>query len=140
MKKLAIEGHIIRGNEVIKLLEMLGGKNIKNLCGSSPIYYYIESGEIHCNAFLSDDYKVYTLEEFEKKFPYKVGDKVWLHYENSNVMITEIITRMRWCNKWNYILYDVYTCDNLRESAFTPYKEETIAIDDFKANTKVMVN
>ena len=37
MANLAIKGHITRGNEVIALLEMLGGNNIDKLIG---IYYH----------------------------------------------------------------------------------------------------
>ena len=74
--------------------------------------------------FGDEDLLTLTLEKFLEKFPYKVGDKVWLHYENSTIRIKETITCMRWCDKWNCVLYDVATCCNLRDSAFTPYKEQ----------------
>ncbi len=70
--------------------------------------------------------KIYTLEDFLNEFPYKVGDEVWLHFENLTTIIPETITCMRWCNKYNCVLYDVLTCCNLRECAFTPYKEKTM--------------
>ena len=38
-KKLAIEHHLIRPNEVIELLEMMGGKNKDNADGCSFLYY-----------------------------------------------------------------------------------------------------
>lgn len=79
MATLAIKGHPTRGSEVIALLEMLGGKNTKYCCGgfSHRIYFIdkdnniIDSDRIH-----HLDYVQLTLEEFEEKFPYKVGDKV----------------------------------------------------------------
>ena len=74
--KIAIQGHLTRGKEVIKILESLGGKNTSGLCGCSKALYHIYKGEIcneHYNPTIS---KIYTLEEFEKEFPFKVGDKV----------------------------------------------------------------
>jgi hypothetical protein len=86
--KLAIKGHSTRGKEVIELLEMMGGINpfINN-------GYVIGNKESHCyyiseNATLKyiswdyigpeeiNEYRIFTIEEFEQKFPYKVGDKV----------------------------------------------------------------
>lgn len=129
MAQLAIEGHEQRGSEVIALLEMLGGVNVHNLYGDENYAYYtIDSNkEIKGGIYIfsDEDLITLTLEKFLEKFPYKVGDKVWLHYENSTIRVEETITCMRWCDKWNYVLYDVSTCCKLRESAFTPYKEET---------------
>ena len=128
---LAIQGHSTRGREVIALLEMLGGRNYHNLCGDNSYTYYIIDSDKKiikgCICVFSDEELLsFTLEQFEEKFPYKVGDKVWLHFENLTAKVTETITCMHWCNKCNCVLYDVSTCCNLREYAFTPYKEETM--------------
>ena len=77
---IAIKGHLKRGREVIQLLESLGGINKWNHIGECVNYaYYID----HCDNIYSfgiSGYhgyrKIYTLEEFEKEFPFKVGDKV----------------------------------------------------------------
>ena len=86
--KLAIKGHPTRGKEVIELLEMMGGVNPFSNNG-----YVIGNKESHCyyiseNATLKYiswdyigpeeiyEYMIFTIEEFEQKFPYKVGDKV----------------------------------------------------------------
>ena len=78
-KKLAIKGHKTRGKKVIRLLEMLGGKNIHNYVGTSNECYTIDNNTI-CTIYTSvakiDNCVIFTLEEFEEKFPYKVGDKV----------------------------------------------------------------
>lgn len=79
VKQLAIKGHPTRGNEVIKLLEMMGGHNGSNLLGNKSDYAYFitDSGDIGCSGYtnhISIDY--FTLEEFCEKFPFKVGDKV----------------------------------------------------------------
>lgn len=137
MKKLAIEGHETRNEEVIKLLEMLGGKNPKrfwgNTCGNSPIYYYIKSGEILCSTSLEDNYKVYTLEEFFQKFPFKVGDKVRIPEYESQVKIVA----MKYFNiestvDVEHVSYAVY-CDDEEEW----YTEEDLLayndIEDYKS-------
>lgn len=79
MTQLAIKGHPTRGKEVIQLLEMLGGVNCYNLYGNTNFSYYtIENNEIKGGIYIFGDepYKFFTLEEFEEKYPYKVGDKV----------------------------------------------------------------
>ena len=44
MANLAIRGHATRGNEVIEILEMLGGNNSHfNLKGTDDEYYFINS-------------------------------------------------------------------------------------------------
>ena len=77
--KIAIQGHPIRGKEIIQILESLGGKSRGDLTGRRCCqYYFINSNgdiDLHYRSNLST-YKLYTLEEFEKEFPFKVGDKV----------------------------------------------------------------
>ena len=82
MAQLAIKGHKSRGNEVIEILEMLGGKNLYNYCADcDSLCFYIgkETNIIYyddANTWCEDEEIVLTLEEFLEKFPYKVGDKV----------------------------------------------------------------
>lgn len=74
---LAIKGHKTRGDEVIKLLEMLGGKNNRCLNGTATrLYYFIENNEIWGCEETPCNYIIFTLEEFLEKYPYKIGDKV----------------------------------------------------------------
>ena len=77
--KIAIQGHPTRGKEVIQILKSLGGKNIEKLEGTYNTFYYIddknEIGDDHKKNF-PPTYKLYTLEEFEKEFPFKIGDRV----------------------------------------------------------------
>lgn len=80
MTKLAIKGHPTRGKEVIEILEMFGGKNT-NYCNGQFInsiyfinkYGYIESTS---NNIQKLNYNIYSLEEFQEKYPYKVGDLI----------------------------------------------------------------
>jgi hypothetical protein len=81
-KILAIRGDKERGNEVIALLEMLGGKNhVYDGTDEYHIYFIDNEGMIStllyndcCHTHLT--YQTFTLDEFHKKYPYKVGDIV----------------------------------------------------------------
>ena len=78
--KIAIKGHESRGKEVIQILESLGGKNKEGLNGSKESWYFINSDGYIRNDYKSllqyKGFKTYTLEEFEKEFPFKIGDRV----------------------------------------------------------------
>lgn len=79
MVHLAIQGHATRGNEVIELLIMMGGNNCHSYTGTSEDYYIIDNGRIckvpHCVCVINQ-WTMYSLDDFLKKYPYKVGDKV----------------------------------------------------------------
>jgi hypothetical protein len=77
--KIAIQGHPTRGKEVIKILKSLGGKNREGLEGYCKTFYYIDDKNVICDDHeenFPSNYKLYTLEEFEKEFPFKIGDEV----------------------------------------------------------------
>ena len=111
MAELAIRGHSERGEEVINLLEMLGANRLGYKDTFVGFYYYIECGAI-CS---SDEYPTYatifTLEEFEEKFPYKVGDTV--AYYVGIILEKEIhtITGMQWDSDKCRILYYLDNCN-----------------------------
>ena len=82
-KKLAIKGHLTRGNEVIELLEMMGGVAATTKGFRESYCYYIS--EDTATNYISwdyigpeeiDKYQIFTLEEFLDKYPFKVNDKV----------------------------------------------------------------
>ena len=110
-KRLAIKGHPTRGKEVIKLLEMMGGKNPDNVYSGKDNYHFYfidETGYITTKLYpdcswIKSTYQIYTLNEFYEKYPFKVGDKVFL-YDN----ITEgYVTGMKWDEET--VKYCVYT-------------------------------
>lgn len=131
MAKLVIKGHASRGEEVIKILEMLGGENKEGHNGNNPnVAYYIShnNNTILCDCISNiypNIYKCidYTLEEFLEKFPYKIGDKVkcWINGYCSINNIKDI----QWDSIANEIKYKIqdywYSTMNLQ-----PYKEETM--------------
>lgn len=140
MTQLAIRGHATRGEEVIEILEMLGGKNSYEYSGNCiEIHYYI-ANEIYSTRISpinKNIFMCFTLEKFLEKFPYKVGDRVRIPEYESEVCIN----KMLW--NGNEVLYEVvvddeverYSAEELNEFN-EPNKEETVTIDDFKANTK----
>ncbi len=76
---IAIQGHSKRGKEVIQILESLGGINRMNHKGRYDTYFYYISGDdntIAWTAVRPEHLGVFTLEEFEKEFPYKIGETV----------------------------------------------------------------
>ena len=131
MLKLAIKGHPTRGKEVIQLLEMLGGKNSRECFGNykEGIYYLHDEGEFYiicCSEIdLSTEYEysVFTLEEFEEKFPYKVGDKVMFDCWEC------VVTGMEWSEVWEkaiYIIKGIYVNRCVYTKDLRPYKEQKI--------------
>lgn len=106
-KNLAIKGHPTRGKEVMELLEMMGGKNSNGfICSSSNRFYYILNGYFCLDYIDSEEineYIIFTLEEFLDKYPFKVGDKVFL-YDNITL---GCVTGMKWDEET--VKYCVYT-------------------------------
>ena len=78
--KIAIQGHPTRGKEVIQILESLGGNNGYDQSGSNEKFvYFINSVGLINSVVLRtclNERRIYTLEEFEKEFPFKIGDEV----------------------------------------------------------------
>lgn len=117
-KKLAIQGHPTRGKEVIKLLEMMGGTNPFSdgmVIGNkvTNCYYISEDTTTKYISwdYISPDeineYEILTLEEFFKKYPFKVGDRVLIPEYESEVRICE----MQWDGF--EIQYKVYRNDEV---------------------------
>ena len=132
-KKLAIRGHLTRGKEVIELLQMMGGKNCHNLNGlfSENAYYVI--GGPHNDEILGGEYMFgnediywFTLEEFLKKYPHKVGDKVVDGYGD-----TLIIKSMSWSTDCETMVYD------FEDSVIVLAAEDMKLVNDNKLSSTV---
>ena len=96
--KIAIQGHPTRGKEVIQILESLGGKNIDKLEGIYKTFYYINDENEICDDHKENfppTYNLYTLEGFEREFPFKIGDKVTITGTKHPKIITGI-TDTQW--------------------------------------------
>ena len=125
-KKLAIRGHSTRGKEVIELLEMLGGNNRWDASGGLPnLYYFISNECILYSSQIEKDVVIFTIEEFLKKYPYKIGDKAVYEDDNDIVVISEIM----WDDTVGDIFYNVKRIDEddcflCPPEVLKPYKEE----------------
>ena len=108
MTQLAIKGHARLGEEIIKILSMLGGNNAFGHYGDNPSYmYYVDKSyknHIICSRTNENNTIIFTLEEFIEKFPYKVGDKVQ-HKGATSCGTVYVIEHMKWTN--NHIEYDI---------------------------------
>lgn len=144
MAHLAIQGHATRGNEVVELLKMLGGIDSGFFSGYEiDRFYYIEVDKGIC--FIDSvvehlDFHKMTLEQFLKRFPYKVGNRVKNVYGAYGK-----VYEMKWIDDEIQYRLDFghhtsgwYGADELLHPNKEQKEEtmETITIDDFKANTK----
>lgn len=125
MKTLAIRGNKARGNEIIEMLEMLGGENVFACkATSNELIYFIDTQFIKsypCETDEDDNFIIFTLEQFTEKFPYKVGDIVTtLEEERKGVIKT-----MRWQMSLDSVAYTIQWSDGNRgdylESMLKPY-------------------
>lgn len=110
MSTLVLKGHTTRGMEVIQLLVMLGAKSqytgtFKGFC------YWIENGQVTSSDVLPKNSIVFSLEEFEEKYPYKVGDNVTYYIGTILTKETRTIIRMQWDSDKCRILYYLDSCD-----------------------------
>lgn len=142
MAQLAIKGHPTRGKEVIEILEMLGGKNIHRIDAIRDycVYFVMDDknktiSSLKLNQVLPEQFIIYSLEEFEEKFPYKVGDEVTfdkypciitgMNWEYDDIVWE--IESMQWINnEIKYIIQDnnkSRLCD-IKAEDLQPYKEE----------------
>lgn len=123
MAKLAIRSHAIRSKEVIELLEMLGGKNIYHFNGDEDEWFVLDSNIQRSDRLFNEI--SFTLEEFEKRFPYKVGDKVIYTYTSEN----GIIEKTTWNDRNNAVVYEVKIGERIwitDVKHLQPYKEKTM--------------
>ena len=126
MAQLAIKGHATRWKEVIEILEVLGGEKACYSGRGFQYYYYIDNlGNIIGTTELPNYiiFKVFTIEEFLEKFPYKVGDKVKTIYGKIG-----IINKSIWSDRDNCIRYELKadTDSFYFVNELQPYKEEIV--------------
>lgn len=153
MATLAIKGHQERGSEVIQVLEMFGGINKYNAKGDyeAGFYFISDKGIIESSALrninLISEYVLYTLEKFEKAFPFKKGDSVCFSTGPFQLDIS-IIKDIEWDsqsaqviyttdNSYTRYAYELKSCPSmtglpLREEPLSPMKLYKVVIDTFQ--------
>ena len=108
MKKLAMQGHATRGDEVMEILKMLGGENkydIKSANEERYTYFIRDDNAIVGKYYPSTDDKVYNIDEFLKKYPYKIADEV-TYIDSFGQKNTSTITSMFWDEDLETVMYE----------------------------------
>ena len=134
-KVLAIRGHYQRGNEVIKILEMLGGENKDNLRGYEMRYFYFICPYTNVIKFVFEEYMLITqwethsLDSFNKDFPYKTFDKFVLYGKEASICETFWNGFTIKYKIYNGLYLGEYSAEQLKsainESKEEPTKEKT---------------
>lgn len=122
MKKiLAIRGDYQKGNEVIKILEMLGGENKDNLKGNELRFFYFicPYTNIIKNVFeermLITQWETHNLKSFKKEYPYKTFDKLVINGKDCSIVET-YWNGFTICYKVDYGIYQSeYTAERIQE-------------------------
>ena len=126
--KIAIQANPNRGKEIISLLESLGSTKT-NLSGNGEHYtYYLDDNNVIRYNDAPKDYKVYTLEEFETQFPFKIGDLCIYQSEYTGDIVVKVL---RMIIQDNDIVYEIgpkdtdktYSGIYRRRDTLKPYKE-----------------
>lgn len=147
-KKLAIVGHPTRSNEIIELLEMMGGVNSKNFSGKCDFFYFFIDNDniISSDSNFNNNFAYFTLEDFLKKYPFKVGDKVnvlFKSYIDENEYCESTTTEvksMRWNETLGKVAYKVKYCSSeFYAEQLKPHKEE-VSMEDDKTKPSKMKN
>ena len=114
MAILGIRGNVHFYSKIKQILMTLGGKDTGDLtCKYEDNIYYIDSlGYISAHSLVVFDdedvkalerfYKV-TIDEFNKRFPYELGDKVYVKSQKRVGLVKDI----KWCSYNNSLLYEI---------------------------------
>lgn len=145
MKKvLAIRGDYQKGNEVIKILEMLGGVNTNNYEGKQMRQFYFicpYTNAIKCvfeEAMLITDWETHSLKSFKREYPYKTFDKLVINGKDCHIVET-YWNGFTICYKVDYGMYLMeYTAERIQELVSEkqkPMEREVVNTD--KSNLQI---
>lgn len=125
MARLAIIGNLNKGDELIAILEMLGGKNMSKFNGKNSLnaYFIEKNGRIwHERKEFLRDFIFFEVEEFKAKYPFKIGDCVSYNaYHGNNQPGEQVISKIKfieWLANTNTMLYTMETGDKRYEGDF----------------------
>jgi hypothetical protein len=120
MATLAIRGNNERAEDIARLFKDLGAQGEYSPCSDESYLYYIAHDKkvVYIidqpdNIYRNLLFNVYTIEEFEAKFPYRVGDKVaYDEYYSTNEPPVEQVAHIKYMS-WSCNHSDVcYTMEN----------------------------
>lgn len=145
-RHIAIKGNAERGNEIIELLEMMGGKNSEHFTGRDSGRYYFIDDNTKCicseNAYememcYNGVYIFFSLRYFKDDYPWKVGDVVDVIGREERRGLK--IIKMQWGDAYNTMMY----CLDCGEDGYGWWRAEDIQYteySDFKADLNNAVN
>ena len=132
---LAIRGNYQRGNEVIEILEMLGGVNTHNLKGDEIRNFYYICPYTSVIKYVFEEYMLITqwethsLDSFNKEYPYKTFDKFVLYGKEASICETFWNGFTIKYKIYNGLYLGEYSAEQLKsainESKEEPTKEKT---------------
>ena len=139
---LAIRGDYQKGNEVIKILEMLGGVNSNNYEGKQMRQFYFicpYTNVIKCvfeENMLITDWETHSLKSFKSEYPYKTGDKLVIRGKDCTIVET-FWNGFTICYKVDYgIYFSEYSAERIKKLiSEKPMKEEVVNTD--KSNLQI---
>ena len=143
MKKvLAIRGAYQNGDEVIKILEMLGGENKDNLKGNELRFFYFicPYTNIIKNVFeeqmLITQWETHSLDSFNKEYPYKTLDKLVINGKDCSIVET-FWNGFTICYRVDYgVYFSEYTAERIQEFFVEkPMEQEVVNTD--KSNLQI---
>ena len=143
MKKvLAIRGDYQKGNEVIKILEMLGGENTYNYDGTQLRQFYFICPYTNiiravCEEnMLITQWETHSLKSFNEEYPYKTGDKFVINGKDCSILETFWNGYNIRYKVYNDIYLSEYSAERINELVSEkPMKQEVVNTD--KSNLQI---
>jgi hypothetical protein len=143
MKKiLAIRGAYQNGDEVIKILEMLGGVNSDNLKGDNYRHFYF----IHPNTkviesvfeeyMLITQWETHSLKSFYEEYPYKTFDKLVINGKDCSIVETFWSGFTIRYKVYNNIYLSEYSAERIKELVSEKPVEQKVVNTD-KSNLQI---
>ena len=139
---LAIRGHYQKGDDVIKILEMLGGVNSQNLRGYEMRYFYFICPYTNVIKFVFEesmlitDWETHSLKSFNEEYPYKTGDKLVILGRECSIVETFWNGFNIYYKVDNGLYFMEYSAERIKELiSEKPMKEEVVNTD--KSNLQI---
>ena len=142
-RHIAIKGNAERGNEIIELLEMMGGKNSEHFTGRDSGRYYFIDDNTKCicseNAYAMEMcyngvYMLFSYDAFNDDYPWRIGDIVNVIGRNDRIGLK--VVKMQWGNAYNTMMYcldcgqDGYGWWRAEDIEYTKYSELKVNLSD----------
>lgn len=146
MATLAIRGNNERAEDIARLFKDLGAKGESSPCSDESYLYYIGFAKKVISIIDQPDniyrkllFNVYTIEKFEAKFPYRVGDKVaYDEFYSTKEPAVEKVAHVRyrsWDSNHNDVCYTmedgtIRRVDEIRkvETEFEPKDGDVVTV------------